>query len=88
MRWPADADAAVNPNVARAVYQRQISDTVTRAPAARWTRRWLRGVSRRDWLPDWLPAPMHYSDQARRYDDDLRFAQVEVLYRIPPHITA
>lgn len=39
----ADAAGHVNPNVTRAVYRHVISDTVTRAPAAR-TRRWLRGV--------------------------------------------
>lgn len=38
----ADAAGHVNPNVTRAVYRHVISDTVTRAPAAR-TRRWLRG---------------------------------------------
>lgn len=30
----ADAAGQVNPNVTRAVYRHQISDTVTRAPAA------------------------------------------------------
>ena len=30
----ADAAGHVNPNVTRAVYRHQISDTVTRAPAA------------------------------------------------------
>lgn len=39
----ADMAGHVNPNVTRAVYRHVISDTVTRAPAAR-TRRWLRGV--------------------------------------------
>src|SRR5439155_20851951 len=43
----------------------------------RWTAPWPQGARSRDWLPGLAPRTMQQgSDQARRYDDDLRFAHV------------
>jgi integrase len=53
----ADAAGHVNSNVTRAVYRHQISDTVTRAPAALDQALAAGGRAGMIWLPDRLPDP-------------------------------